>query len=108
MNSTATTIQEIHPAIFTTITTDGFSYWQESTPKEELSPWTLRVMLGVMADQLFVSQKTAITASSIQPARQQATEITEPATNEMLGWLMLSECSFDFWDNESDAIFDTL
>jgi len=27
---------------------------------------------------------------------------------ETLGWLKAAEKSFDFWDNEADAVYDTL
>jgi len=56
--------------------------------------------------------KGALTDKSLSELVTEALEQTldDPRglTEEDLHWMRLAETSFDFWDNEDDAIYDTL
>lgn len=71
-----------------------------------LPNWRTYDILGFMKSLSFPAP--VITEKTVDPAHQLVTEIVEPLDRESTGWLKLAESSFDFWDNESDAYFDTL
>ena len=56
--------------------------------------------------------KGALTDKSLSELIAESLELTldDPRglSEDDLGWMRLAETSFDFWDNEDDAIYDSL
>ncbi len=74
---------------------------------------TVRTTLVLPKDVLRRAKvKSALTDKSLSELVTEALEQTldDPRglTEEDLAWMRLAETSFDFWDNEDDAIYDTL
>lgn len=44
----------------------------------------------------------------VADALQQTLDDPRGLTEEDLAWMRLAETSFDFWDNDDDAVYDTL
>ncbi len=83
----------------------------ERVGARELKQHTGEVIARIQRGERLLLTHRGSPIAVISPINQDAIEDTithEARRAESLGWLALSEPTFDFWDNEDDSVWDTV
>jgi hypothetical protein len=79
-----------------------------NTPEAWGQPSAGNYIFTVIDDVMYGQITGSYYISTYQPQTSAPVELPQASEMDNLPWLSLAESAFDFWDNEQDAIYDTL